>query len=110
MSAFFGALRLPHWIALGLVVAALGSGLPSNWYGLVGANVSEVERLSSCLQRHSVELAALVPTSLGDPTSLLNATPSAREHAVHAAERRGGLQRRQASAIVACARTVTGQR
>ncbi len=109
MSAFFGALRLPHWIALGLVVAVLGSGLPSNWYGLVGANVSEVERLSSCLQRHSVELAALV-TSLGDPTSLLNATPSAREHAVHAAERRGDLQRREASAVVACARTVTGQR
>ena len=82
---------------------------PSNWYGLVGANVSEVERLSSCLQRHSVELAALV-TSLGDPTSLLNATPSAREHAVHAAERRGDLQPREASAVVACARTVTGQR
>ena len=113
MSGFLGALRLPHWIALGLVVVVLGGGLPSNWFGLAGAKVSakvgEVERLRSCLQRHSVELASLV-TSLGDPTSLLNATPSARAHAVRAAERHGDLERREARAVVACARTVTDQR
>jgi hypothetical protein len=109
MSGFLGALRLPHWIALGLVVVALGGGLPSNWYGLAGAKVTEVQRLRSCLQAHSVELAALV-TSLGDPTSLLNATPSARAHAVHAAERKGDIERREARAVVACARTITDQR
>jgi hypothetical protein len=107
MSAFLGALRLPHWIGVGVVVAALGGGLPSNWYGLVGAKVSEVERLGSCLQRHGIALASLA-TSLGDPTALVHAAPSAREHAVHAAERRGHLRRREANAVVACARTVTG--
>ena len=107
MRSLLGALRLPHWIGLGLVVAALGGGLPSNWYGLVSARVSEVEDLRACLQRHSVELASLV-TSIGDPQSLLDATSSARKHIVHVAERRDGLKRRQANAVVACARTVAG--
>jgi hypothetical protein len=105
MRTLLGALRLPHWIGLGLVVAAVGGGLPSNWYGLVGAKVSEVERLSSCLGRHRVEMASLL-ASIGDPHSLLSATPSARKHMVHIAERRGEIQRREANAIVACAHTV----
>ncbi len=105
MKTLLGALRLPHWIGLGLVVAALGGGLPSNWYGLVGSKISEVERLRSCLLQHRVELAALV-TGLGDPQSVLDATPAARKHMVHAAERRGDLKRREANAIVACAHTV----
>lgn len=102
-----GAMRLPHWIGLGVVVAVLAGGLPSKWFGLVGEKVTEVERLSSCLQRHSVELTSLV-TSLGDPTALLNATPAERAHAVHTAERQGRLRRLEGDAIVACARTVTG--
>jgi hypothetical protein len=92
MKSLVGALRLPHWIGLGLVVAALGGGLPSNWYGLVSEKVSEVERLRACLQRHSVD-----------------ATPSARKHLVHAAEKRGDLKRRQANAVVACAHTVVAR-
>src|SRR5438445_3436488 len=102
MSAVLGALRLPHWIGLGVVVAALAGGLPSNWYGLVGAKVTEVQRLSSCLERHRVEFGLLV-ASIGSPESLLSEAPSARVHAVHVAEKRGELRRREANAIVACA-------
>lgn len=109
MSGVLGALRLPHWIAIGAVVAVLAGGLPSNWFGLVGSKVTEVERLRECMEKHSVELAALV-TSLGDPSALLNSTPAAREHAVHVAERKGDLQRREGNAIVICARIVANAR
>ncbi|HEX5225758.1 MAG TPA: hypothetical protein VFW29_11580 [Solirubrobacteraceae bacterium] len=105
MSRVVGALRLPHLLGIGLVVAVLGGGIPSNWFGLASSKITEVERLQSCMARHKVELATLV-TSLGDPHSLLAKTPRQRAHEVRAAERRGRLQRREAHAIEACARTV----
>ena len=105
MSRLFGALRLPHLLGIGLVVAVLAGGLPSNWFGLASSKISEVERLQSCMAKHSVELTALV-TSLGDPQALLNETPRQRSHQVRAAVRRGHLQQREAHAIEACARTV----
>ena len=101
------ALRLPHWIAVGAVVALLAGGLPSKWFGLVSSKVSEVERLRSCMEQHGAELASIV-TSLGEPQEILSKTPAEREHAVHVAERRHELQRRQGEAVVVCARTVTG--
>ncbi len=107
MTRILGAMRLPHWIGLGAVLLVLGGGLPSHWFGLVSAKVGEVERLSSCLQRHRVELTALV-TSLGDPATVLSQSPGDRARAVRAAERRGELERREGQAIVACASTVTG--
>ena len=107
MRSLLGMLRLPHYLALGAVVAVLAGGLPSNWFGLAGKQVSEVERLSSCLQRHHVELTALV-TTLGDPSSVLSDSSAARARAVHVAERERRLHRRQGEAIEACARTVTG--
>jgi hypothetical protein len=53
------------------------------------------------------ELASIVAT-LGEPQAILSKSPAAREHAVHVAERRHQLQRRQGESVVACARTVTG--
>jgi hypothetical protein len=101
------ALRLPHWIGIGVVVAVLAGGAPSKWFGLVSSKVSEVERLRSCMERHGSDLASLV-TTLGEPHEILSKSPAARVHAVHVAERRHQLQRRQGEAIVACARTVSG--
>jgi hypothetical protein len=99
------ALRLPHWIAIGAVVAIVAGGAPSKWFGLVSSKISEVERLRSCMQAHGTELASIV-TSLGEPQEILSKSPAARKRAVHVAERRYQLQRRQGEAVVACARTV----
>lgn len=101
-----GALRLPHWIAIGVVAAVLAGGVPSKWFGLVGSKVSQVERLRACLEQHSVEFASLV-ANIGHPQSVLNESHAARVHAVHVAEHEGRLQRREGQAIVACARTVS---
>jgi len=101
------AMRLPHWIAIGGVVAILAGGAPTKWFGLVNAKISEVERLRTCMEKHGGELASIV-TTLGEPQEILSKSPAAREHAVHVAERRHELQRRQGEAVVACARTVTG--
>jgi hypothetical protein len=106
MGSLFGKLRLPHWIAIGVLVVVLGGGLPSKWFGLVSSEVNRIERLRTCLERHSVEFVSLV-SSLGGPQTLLNKSPAARAHAVHRAEREGRLQRREGRAIVACARTVS---
>ena len=103
---FLGALRLPHWIAIGVVAAVLAGGVPSKWFGLVSSKVGQVEQLRACLERHSVEFASLV-ANIGDPQSVLNESHAARVHAVHVAEHEGRLQRREGQAIVACARTVS---
>jgi hypothetical protein len=105
--AVLRALRLAHWIAIGAVLAILAGGVPSKWFGLVSSKISEVERLRSCMQKHGAELASIV-TALGEPQQILGKSPAAREHAVHVAERRHELQRRQGQAVVACARTVAG--
>jgi hypothetical protein len=101
------ALRLPHWIAIGVVVAIIAGGAPSKWFGLVSSKVSEVERLRECMEKHGAELASLV-TTLGEPQQIIGMSPAEREHAVHVAEHRHQLQRSQAPAIVTCARTVSG--
>jgi hypothetical protein len=101
------ALRLPHWIAIGVVVAILAGGAPSKWFGLVSSKVNQVERLRECMEKHGAELASLV-TTLGEPQQIISMRPAEREHAVHVAERRHELQRRQAQAVVTCARTVSG--
>ena len=106
MRSMLGALRLPHFIAIGVVLAILAGGVPSKWFGLVTSKVSQVERLRSCLEHHSVEFTSLL-TSIGDPQSVLSESHAARVHAVHAAERQGRLKRREGQAIVACARTVS---
>jgi hypothetical protein len=106
MSAFLGALGLRHLIGVGLVAAVIGGGLPSNWYGLAGGRLGEVERLSACLHRHSAEMAALVE-GIGDPHSFLHDSAGARTHALHVAERHRRLRQREANAIAACARTVS---
>jgi hypothetical protein len=100
------SLRLPHWIAIGAVVAILAGGIPSKWFGLVSSKISQVERLRSCMEAHGAELASLV-TTLGEPQEILSKSPAAREHAVHVAERRHELQRRQGEAIVTCARIIS---
>jgi hypothetical protein len=105
MSGILGALRLPHLLGIGAIVAVLAGGVPSHWFGLAEKDVSEVQRLASCMQRHRVELTALV-TSLGEPNELLSASPAQRARKVRAAERRGDLQRREGRAIVACASIV----
>ncbi len=105
--SFLRALRLPHYLAIGAVVAVVAAGAPSKWFGLVTSKVTEVERLRSCMERHGSDLASLV-TTLGEPQQILSQTPAQRRHAVHVAERRHELQRRQANAIEACARTVSG--
>ena len=102
-----GALRLPHWIAIGVVVAVLAGGVPSKWFGLVSSKITEVEQLRSCMEKHGAELASIV-TSLGEPQEILGESPAAREHAVHVAERQHQLQRSQGEAVVACARTISG--
>jgi hypothetical protein len=99
------SLRLPHWIAIGAVAVILAGGIPSNWFGLVSSKVSEVERLRACMEKHGAELASIV-TTLGEPQEILSKTPAEREHAVHVAEHRHELQRRQGEAVVACARVV----
>jgi hypothetical protein len=101
------SLRLPHFIGIGLVVAILAAGAPSKWFGLVTSEVSKVERLRACMEKHGSDLASLV-TTLGEPQTILSQSPAARVHAAHVAERRHELNRRQANAIVACARTVSG--
>ncbi len=106
MGSLLGKLRLPHLIAIGVIAVVLGAGLPSKWFGLVSSEVNRVERLRTCLERHSVDFAALV-ISIGDAQSLLNKSQAARVHAVHVAEHEGRLQRREGRAIVACARTVS---
>ncbi len=104
---FLRALRLPHWIAIGAVVAVVAAGAPSKWFGLVSTKISEVERLRSCMEKHGAELASLV-TTLGEPQEILSQTPAERRHAIRVAERHHELQRRQGAAIEACARTVAG--
>ncbi len=101
------SLRLPHLIGIGAVIAILAAGAPSKWFGLVSSKISEVERLRTCMEHHGAELASLV-TTLGEPQEILSKTPAERAHAVHVAERRHQLQRKQGEAIVACARTVSG--
>ena len=59
------ALRLPHWIALGAVLAVIAGGVPSKWFGLVSSQISEVERLRLCMEKHGAELASIV-TTLGE--------------------------------------------
>jgi len=103
----FRALRLPHYLGIGAVVAILAVGAPSKWFGLVSSKITEVERLRSCMEKHGSDLASLV-TTLGEPQEILSKTPAQRAHAVRVAERRHELQRRQGQAIEACARTVTG--
>ena len=88
------------------MVALLAGGAPSKWFGLVSSKISEVERLRSCMGEHGAELASIV-TTLGQPQEILSKSPAAREHAVHLAERRHQLQRRQGEAVVACAKTIT---
>jgi hypothetical protein len=105
--SFLRALRLPHWIGIGAVLAVIAVGAPSKWYGLVSSKVSEAERLRECMEKHGAELASLV-TALGEPQQILEKTPAERNHAIRIAERRHELQRRQGQAIEACARTVTG--
>ena len=104
---FLRALRLPHYLGIGAVVAVLAIGAPSKWFGLVSSKVTEVERLRACMEKHGGDLASLV-TTLGEPQEILAKTPAERKHAVRVAERRHELQRRQGEAIVACARTVNG--
>lgn len=99
------ALRLPHLLGLGLVVAVLGGGLPTKWFGLVGDKVSEAERLATCMKHHEATLAGIV-TNLGSPSSLLQESPAERRHDVRLAERRRQIDKREGQAIVACARTV----
>jgi len=89
------------------VVAVVAGGVPSKWFGLVSSRISEVEHLRACMERHGSDLASLV-TTLGEPKQILSQSPAARRHAVHLAERRHQLQRRQGEAVVACARTVSG--
>ena len=101
------ALRPMHWLGIGAVVAVLAAGAPSKWFGLVSSKVTEVERLRACMEKHGSDLASLV-TTLGEPQEILTKTPAQRRHAVHVAERRHELQRRQGNAIEACARTVSG--
>jgi hypothetical protein len=101
------ALRPSHWIAIGAIAAVVAGGVPSKWFGLVSSKISEVERLRSCMERHGTALASIV-TALGEPRQVLGKSPAARAHAVHLAERRHELQRRQGRAVVACARTVGG--
>jgi hypothetical protein len=105
--SFLRALRLPHLLGIGAVVAILAAGAPSKWFGLVSSKVSEVERLRECMERHGSDLASLV-TTLGEPQGVLTKTPAERRHAIRVAERRHELQRRQGQAIEACARTVAG--
>jgi hypothetical protein len=107
VKSLLGALRLPHFLGLGLVVALLGGGLPTNWFGLANTKVGQVERLRECMERHKVEFTALVE-HLGEPQTVLNHSPSARAHQVRVAEHRGQLNRREGRAIEQCARTVTG--
>jgi hypothetical protein len=105
--SFLRALRLPHYLAIGAIVAVIAAGAPSKWFGLVSSQVSQVERLRSCMEKHGAELASLV-TTLGEPQEILSKTPAERRHAIRVAERRHELQRRQGAAIEACARTVAG--
>jgi hypothetical protein len=105
--SFLRAMRLPHYVGIGLVVAVIAAGAPSKWFGLVTSKVTEVERLRSCMEKHGGDLASLV-TTLGEPQEILAKTPAQRRHAVRVAERRHQLQRRQGQAIEECARTVTG--
>ncbi len=105
--SFLSALRLPHYLAIGAVVAIVAAGVPSKWFGLVSSQISEVQRLRSCMEKHGGELASLV-TTLGEPQEILSKTPAERRHAIRVAERRHELQRRQGAAIEACASTVAG--
>ncbi len=104
---FLRALRLPHYLAIGAIVAVLAAGAPSKWFGLVSSKISQVERLRSCMEAHGADLASLV-TTLGEPQEILAKTPAERRQAIRAAEHRHELQRRQGAAIEACARTVAG--
>ncbi len=109
MSSILGALRLPHWIGLGLVVVALGGGIPSGWYGLLGAQASGAKRLTSCLERHHIDMASLL-TTVGSPAALLNGGALGQgEKAVRAAERHGKLERRQANAVIGCVRGIAAR-
>lgn len=105
--SFLRALRLPHYLAIGAVIAVVAAGAPSKWFGLVSSKVTEVERLRSCMEKHGGDLASIV-TTLGEPQEILSKTPAQRRHALHVAEHRHELQRRQANAVEACARTVSG--
>ena len=105
--SFLRALRLPHYLGIGAVIAVIAAGAPSKWFGLVSSQVTQVERLRSCMEKHGGDLASIV-TTLGEPREILSKTPAQRRHALRVAERRHELQRRQANAIEACARTVSG--
>ncbi len=95
-----------HWIGIGLVVAVLGSGSLSRWFGLVGVHVSEATRLTSCLERHHIDVGSLVAT-VGDPVALLSGTAGrSGERAVRVAEKHGRLESREATAVIGCVRAV----
>ena len=89
------------------MVAVLAVGAPSKWFGLVSSKVTEVQRLRACMEKHGSDLASLV-TTLGEPQQILAKTPAQRRHAIRVAQRHHELQRRQARAVQACARTVSG--
>src|SRR6185437_1139118 len=83
--SFLRALRLPHYLAIGAVIAVVAAGAPSKWFGLVSSKVTEVERLRSCMEKHGGDLASIV-TTLGEPQEILSKTPAQRRHALHVAE------------------------
>jgi hypothetical protein len=95
MSAL-SALRPMHWIGLGLVVAVLGSGALSSGFGLLGGNTSKAQQLTSCLDRHGINVVSLA-TTVGNPATLLNGA-----HAVDSAVKHGKLKQPEARAVITC--------
>jgi hypothetical protein len=93
-------LRPGHWIALALVVAAIGSGALTGFFGLLGVKPSEAKRLTACLSHRHIDVAAVTT----NPAELLSAVGSHGQdkRAVLRLLRHERVQTREARSVIGC--------
>jgi hypothetical protein len=98
--SFLSALRPGHWIGVGLVAALIATGAWTDAFGLLGGNSTEAKQLTSCLERHGVNMTALV-TSVGNPATLLRGAKDTNQ-VIHQAAKRGKIKNGDANLVMTC--------
>ncbi len=103
-----GSLRPLHWLGIGLIAVAIGTGAWTNVFGLLGGNTSEAKKLNSCLQRHHINPLNVAATmGMNNPLAMMSAAGGHHQQAVRAAVKHGKLESTQASSVLICMQKAT---